>query len=225
MSDDAIPDRSEWPAWVQKAIKSAIDERVAAKNEKIGLLESELSKAREQAETAGGASSELERVRAEYADFRRGIEEASAFRAAGIDPDDENNAALLERIRVLYRHDTHGSDEPKGIADWLSADAPNDPLLAPYLPKQADPETAEADPAPEGNPAPAPAAPPAGLPARHAGAAPPPMPKRRTVQDVRAERKAIMAEANRYPANHEKRRELLDQARAKLEEARALTSR
>lgn len=225
MSEPKIPDRAEWPDWVQHAIKRAVDDRVSAKNDKIELLEGELAKAREQAESASGSTAELERVRSEFDEYRTRIEESAAFRAAGIDPDDEGNAALLERIRVLHRHDTAGAEEPKGIAAWLSEDAPSDPLLSPYLPAAQpapDADGSATEPAAEPAstaPVPAPAMPPRG------GGGRPPMPTKRTVDDVRNERAEIMARARRLPHNSPERGELLTKAREKLREAEQMVGR
>jgi|DEB0MinimDraft_10_1074344.scaffolds.fasta_scaffold03968_5 hypothetical protein len=113
-------------------------ERVAAKQTKLDEAVRQRDEARTLAEEAKAAAAGVDALRAEYDQYRSGIEQSAAFRAVGLDGDEhEQVRARLLRFHGADLAELGDDDERPTLAAWLDAQRA-DPVIGHLLPASPD---------------------------------------------------------------------------------------
>ena len=98
----------------------------------LEVMQGRVSAAEARAASFEEKASGYDSLRAEFGEYRSGIERAGAFRAAGIDPDSDDTSAVRDRIRRIYSADMAAlpdDAERVSFGDWLPAQR-TDPVLS-----------------------------------------------------------------------------------------------
>ncbi len=185
--------------------RSIMLDRVAAKQSKLEEAVRQRDEFRTQADDAKTAAAGVDALRAEYDQYRSGIEQTSAFRAVGLDGDDHEQVRL--RLLRFHRADLSelGDDDDRpALSAWLDAQRA-DPVIGHLLPSSPDdaaalPPAAAAAAGDRGSAAAARVAPSVG-----GGREPAPQ-RRMSLQQLQAEHRSMLVKAGavRDPAEKAK---------------------